>query len=82
MNPFLRIVNSIFKKFDYRVSKDEKANLDHQFIGVSKFEKNRSNFFFPDSRMFWINDVVNTASSFINKNNIKGDFVECGVFFS
>ena len=54
--------------------KSKKTNSDNiEGKGILNYLKLfiRSNFFFPDSRMFWINDVVNTASSFINKNNIN-----------
>ena len=54
--------------------KSKKTNSDNiEGNGILNYLKLfiRSNFFFPDSRMFWINDVVNTASSFINKNNIN-----------
>ena len=81
MNPFIRIVNSIFKKFDYRVSKVEKANLDHQFIGVSKFEKKTLEICSNYSMTGYENMFALIKSiDFINKNNIKGDFVECGVW--
>ena len=81
MNPFIRIVNSKFKKFGYRVSKIEKANLDHQFIGVSKFEKKTLEICSNYSMTGYENMFALIKSiDFISKNNVKGDFVECGVW--
>lgn len=57
-----------------KLFKSKKTNSDNiEVNGILNYLKLfiRSNFFFPDSRMFWINDVVNTASSIINKNNIN-----------
>ena len=73
VNPKIKILKvPIFEpaKF-FKSKKNNSDNIESK--GIINYLKLfiRSNFFFPDSRMFWINDVVKTASSYINKHNIN-----------
>ena len=63
----------IFEPINFLNISSKKRNRDH--LNSSGFLSKivlwiRSNFFFPDSRMFWIKKVANVASSFIIKNNV------------
>ena len=73
VNPLIKILKvPVFEPAKLFKSKTKNSdNIENKgFINYLKLFI-RSNFFFPDSRMFWINDVVKTASSFISKNNIN-----------
>ena len=73
INPLIKILKvPVFEPAKFFKSK--KNNSDNiEGNGMINYLKLfiRANLFFPDSRMFWINDVVNIASSFINNNNIN-----------
>ena len=73
INPLVKILKvPVFEPAKFFKSKSKNSdNIENK--GIINYLKLfiRSNFFFPDSRMFWINDVVKRASSFINKNNIN-----------
>lgn len=63
----------IFEPINILNISSKKRNRDH--LDSSGFLQKivlwiRSNFFFPDSRMFWIKKVAKVASSFIIKNNV------------
>ena len=81
VNHILRLFKSLFKKIGYDLSKIEKYNLDKNFPELSNFEKK----LFHDvsgltmtgpDRIF----ALMKSIEFIQKNNIKGDFIECGVW--
>ena len=73
LNPLIKILKvPVFEPAKFFKSKTNNSdNIENR--GILNYFKLfiRSNFFFPDSRMFWINDVVKSASSCINKNNIN-----------
>ncbi|MBT7572972.1 MAG: glycosyl transferase family 1, partial [Flavobacteriaceae bacterium] len=73
VNPLIKILKvPVFEPAKYFKSKAKNSdNIENK--GITNYLKLfiRSNFFFPDSRMFWINEVVKRASSFITKNNIN-----------
>jgi len=73
VNPLIKILKvPVFEPAKFFKSKAKNSdNIENK--GIINYLKLfiRSNFFFPDSRMFWINEVVKRASSFITKNNIN-----------
>ena len=54
------------KFFKSNNSNSDNINSDGLFNKIKLFI--RANFFFPDSRKFWINKVVKTAVKYINSN--------------
>ena len=81
VNPIIRLFKSLFKKIGYDLSKIEKYNLDKNLPELSSFEKKLLHdvsgltMTGPD-RIF----ALMKSIEFIQKNNVKGDFVECGVW--
>ena len=73
INPLVKILKvPVFEPAKFLKSKSKNSdNIENK--GIINYLKLfiRSNFFFPDSRTFWINKVVKTASSFISKININ-----------
>ncbi len=73
INPLVKILKvPVFEPAKFFKSNSKNSdNIENK--GIINYLKLfiRSNFFFPDSRTFWINKVVKTASSFISKNNIN-----------
>ena len=81
MNRIAKTINSISKKFGYRLIKIEKSQWSDGFIGISKFEKSILNVCSKYSmtgfeRMYFLIKAIEQ----IKNNKIKGDFVECGVW--
>jgi O-methyltransferase len=81
MNRIAKTVNSISKKFGYRLIKIEKSNWSDGFVGISKFEKSILNICSQYSmtgfeRMYFLIKAIEQ----IKNNKIQGDFVECGVW--
>ena len=56
------------KFFKSNNSNSDNINFDGLFNKIKLFI--RANFFFPDSRKFWINKVVKTSIKYINSNEI------------
>ena len=81
VNPIIRLFKSLFKKIGYNLSKIEEYNLDKNLPELSSFEKKLVHdvsgltMTGPD-RIF----ALMKSIEFIQKNNVKGDFVECGVW--
>ena len=74
-------INSIAKKFGYRFVKIEKYNLKENFAEATSFERKILNTSAKFSmtgfdRMFFLIKAI----EHIKNNNVKGDFVECGVW--
>ena len=81
MNRIAKTVNSISKKFGYRLIKIDKSNWSDAFVGISKFEKSILNICSKFSmtgfeRMYFLIKAIEQ----IKNNKIQGDFVECGVW--
>ena len=82
MNRIAKTINSISKKFGYRLIKIQKnKNWSEDFVGISQFEKKTletcSNFSMTGfDRMFFLIKAINQ----IHIDNVEGDFVECGVW--
>jgi hypothetical protein len=78
VNPIIRLFKSLFKKIGYNLSKIEEYNLDKNLPELSSFEKKLlhdiSNLTMtgPDRIFALIKSI-----EFMQKNNVKGDFVEC-----
>ena len=81
MNPILRLFKSLFKKIGYNLSKIENYDLNTNFPELTNFEKK----IFKDisgltmtgpDRVF----ALMKSIEFIKQKNVKGDFVECGVW--
>jgi O-methyltransferase len=82
MNRIAKTINSISKRFGYRLIKIQKnKNWTEDFVGISQFEKKTletcSNFSMTGfDRMFFLIKAIKQ----ILINNVEGDFVECGVW--
>jgi hypothetical protein len=80
-NKFAKLINSLSKKFGYRLIKIQKKNWHDDFVGISKFEKKSLEVASKYSmtgfeRMFFLVKALKQ----IKIDNIEGDFVECGVW--
>jgi len=81
MNPILRLFKSLFKKIDYNLYKNQPIQINKEFPEASIFERDLFNISSkytmtsPD-RVF----ALMKSIDFIIKNNVQGDFVECGVW--
>lgn len=81
MNPILRLFKSLFKKIDYNLYKNQPFQINKEFPEASTFERDLFNISSkytmtsPD-RVF----ALMKSIDFIIKNNVQGDFVECGVW--
>ena len=81
MNRIAKIINSISKKFGYRLIKMEKNYWSDEFIGISKFEKSIIDISSKYSMTGFENQYfLIKAIEYVKNNNIHGDFVECGVW--
>ena len=81
MNRIAKIINSISKKFGYRLIKMEKNYWSDEFIGISKFEKSIIDISSKYSMTgFERQYFLIKAIEYVKNNNIHGDFVECGVW--
>jgi len=81
MKRIVKTLNSVSKKFGYRLTKIEDFNFKENFPEASKFEKNLlytcSKYSMTGfDRMFSLIKAV----EFVTNNSVKGDFVECGVW--
>jgi O-methyltransferase len=82
MNRLAKTLNSITKKFGYRLIKIEKIkDWSESFVGITNFEKKTINICSKFSmtgydRLFFLVKAVNH----VHINKVKGDFVECGVW--
>ena len=81
MNRIAKTVNSISKKFGYRLIKIEKSKWSDGFVGISKFEKSILNICSKYSmtgfeRMYFLIKAIEQ----VKNNRTEGDFVECGVW--
>jgi O-methyltransferase len=81
MNRIAKTINSISKKFGYRLIKIDKNHWSDGFVGMSKFEQSAINVSSKYSmtgfeRMYFLAKAI----EHIKNNNISGDFVECGVW--
>ena len=81
MNRLLKTINSLSKKFGYRLIPLETTEWKDNFVGISKFEEKILNICLKysmtsvDNMYFLIKAVEH-----IKNNKIKGDLVECGVW--
>jgi|TARA_B110000902_G_scaffold73829_1_gene87151 O-methyltransferase len=81
MNRIAKTINSITKKFGYRILEIEQHHWTEEFIGITKFEKSVldvcANYSMTsyESMYFLIKAIMH-----IKNNEIKGDFIECGVW--
>ena len=81
MNPFLRLLKSLFKKINFNLERIEPYNLEKEFPEVTNFEKE----LFDISAEFTMTSnerifALMKSIDFIKQNNVLGDFVECGVW--
>jgi len=81
MNKIAKTVNSISKRFGYRLIKIEKNHWSDEFAGIKKFEKSILDVCSKYSmtgfeRMYFLIKAI----EHIRNNRVKGDFVECGVW--
>ena len=81
MNPILRLLKSLLKKIDYNLIKNEPFQLNKEFPELNKFEeelfKISSKFTMTSNERLF---ALMKSIEFIIKNNVRGDFVECGVW--
>ena len=81
MNRIAKTVNSISKKFGYRLIKIEKNDWSEEFVGITKSEKSILDVCSKYSmtgyeRMYFLIKAI----EHIKYDKIDGDFVECGVW--
>ena len=81
MNRIAKTINSISKKFGYRLIEIEKNHWSEGFVGITKTERAILNVCSKYSmtgfeRMYFLIKAI----EHIGNNKIKGDFVECGVW--
>ena len=80
-NKFAKLINSLSKKLGYRLIKIKKKNWYDDFVGISEFEKKSLEIASKYSmtgfeRMFFLMKAIKQ----IKKDDVEGDFVECGVW--
>ena len=81
MNPFLRLFKSLFKKINYNLIKNETFVFKDAYPEASDFQVNLYNIcsqytMTSHERVFSLMQSI----EFVKKNNVDGDFVECGVW--
>ena len=81
MNPIMRLFKSLFKKVNYNLHKIEPIDILKEYPELTEFEKEIfkicSNYSMTSHERIY---ALMKAINFIKINNVKGDFVECGVW--